>query len=112
MRALDLNVLALALLGAAAMAFTRQRRLVLAVCGTLFVPAAVLGAVAVYWSLSPALTIVLLAVTMALPLLALGAYAVDVLFAPFCVEMTYPAMICWVLWPLLMAANFVGLLVA
>jgi len=53
---------------------------------------------------------VLLCGTLGLPLLGLGLYAVDLALAPFCVEMTYPGMVCWVLWPLLAMANFVGLL--
>jgi len=110
--ALGLNILSLALLGTAAVAFSRQRTLVLFVCGGLFVPVAGTAALAVYWPVSPALAVGLLCVTLGLPLLALLLYAVDVVFAPFCVEMTYPGMVCWVLWPVLVAAEFVGLLVA
>lgn len=110
--ALDLNALSLALFGAAALAFTRQRTLVLAVCGGLFVPVAGLVSIALYWPLSPVFALLLLCVTLGLPLLALLLYAVDVAFAAFCVEMTYPAIICWLLWPLLVLVNFLGLLVS
>jgi hypothetical protein len=102
-------MLSLALLGAAAAAFTRQRRPVMAVCAALFVLSAGLAAGTVYWAVSPGLTIALLGVTLGLPLTALALYAVDVAFAPFCVEMTYPAMLCWVLWPVLVAFNFAGM---
>ncbi|MHC4479675.1 MAG: hypothetical protein ACYS1C_01700 [Planctomycetota bacterium] len=112
MPGLDFNVFALALLAGAAVAFTRQRRVVSLACGALFVPAAAIGAVAVWWSVSPALTLVLLALTLGLPLLALLLWAVDLAFAPFCVEMTYPAMICWLLWPALVMANFAALALA
>ena len=37
-------------------------------------------------------------------------YLVDRAFAPFCVEMTYALLICWLFGPLLVLANFVGLL--
>ncbi len=86
--------------------------MVMLACGTLFVLAACLAALSIYWGRSPAFSLVLLGVTMALPLLALALYAADRAFAPFCVEMTYPAMLCWVLWPVLVAANFAGLLLA
>jgi len=53
---------------------------------------------------------VLLLAGMALPLLTLLLFAIDLLWAPFAAEMTYPAMLCWVLWPVLIAADFAGLL--
>ena len=92
------------------MAFTRRRTAVLLICGGFFVPVAALASVAVYWPLSPVFTVLLLAFALGLPLLALTLYAVDLVFAPFCVEMTYPAMVCWLLWPLLVLINFLGLL--
>jgi len=91
------------------MAFSRQRRVVLLVCGGLFVPTAAVATVAVYWAVSPVLTVVLLAVLLALPLVALILFLIDIVFAPFCIEMTYPAMICWVFWPVLLVADLVGL---
>ena len=106
----SLNVLALGLFATAAVAFTRQRRAVMLVCGALFVPVAGVATVAVWWPVSPAVAIVLLLAGMALPLLTLLLFAVDLIWAPFAVEMTYPAMLCWVLWPVLVAADFAGLL--
>ena len=110
MLALHMSVLSFALLSAAAIAFTRQRVVVLAVCGVLLVPVVTIATVAVYWPIGPVLAIVLLCATLGVSLLALLLYLVDRIFAPFCVEMTYPAMICWVLWPVLVLADFVGLL--
>jgi len=106
---LHLNALSLALFGAAAVAFSRQRRLVLVVCGGLFVPVAAASTVAVWWPLSPAVCIVLLAATLGISLLFLLLYAVDHAFAVFALEMTYPAMLCWVLWPLLVFVDFVAM---
>jgi hypothetical protein len=106
----SLDVLALALFGAAAVAFTRQRRAVMLACGALFVPVAALATVAVWWPVSPAAAVALLMVGMALPLGTLLVFAIDLLWAPFALEMTYPAMLCWVLWPVLIAADFAGLL--
>lgn len=112
MLALDLSMMSLALLAAAAVAFTRHRRMVLMVCCGLFVPTAGLATMAVWWTLSPTLAVLLLSVTLGLPFLALLLYAVDLTLAPFCLEMTYLAMLCWILWPVLVMVNFVGLLLA
>jgi len=111
MLALDMSVLSLALLGAAAMAFSRQRRAVLLTCGALFLPAVTVATVAVFWPVSPALAIALLVATLGPSVLALLLFWVDRAFAPFSLEMTYPAMVCWLLWPALVAADFVGLAV-
>lgn len=110
--ALNLNILSLALLGAAAVAFTRQRRHVLAVCGGLFVPVAAWATVAVWWPVSPVLGMVLLAGTMGVALAGVALYALDRAAACFAVEMTYATVPCWLLWPVLVMANFVGLLLA
>jgi ABC-type proline/glycine betaine transport system permease subunit len=110
MPALHLDIFALAVLAAAAVAFTRQRRPVLLVCAGLFVCVGSAGAWLSWSPVSPVLARALLAVAMGLPLLTLLLYAVDRLWAPFCVEMTYPAMVCWLLWPALAAAAFCGLL--
>ena len=107
---MDLNALSLALLGAAAVAFSRQRWAVLGVCGGLFMPASAAATVAVYWHLRPALAAVLLGALLGLPALLLLVYLVDRLLAPFCLEMTYPAMLCWLAWPLLVGLDFVGML--
>lgn len=110
MAALDLNILSLALFGATAVAFTRQRRIVMVTCGALF--AAVTGAasVLVWLSVSPHVAILLLAIGMALPLAGLALYAIDRVWACFSAEMTYASLLCWVLWPLLILINFLGLL--
>ena len=107
---LDFTILSAALLVTAAVAFTRQRRMVLVVCAGLFVVVAALASVDVYWPVSPAFTVVLLAVTLGLPLLTHIIYAVDLVFTPFGSEMSWPAMICWLLWPVLVVANVIGLL--
>ncbi|MCD6416580.1 MAG: hypothetical protein J7M08_07785 [Planctomycetes bacterium] len=91
------------------MAFGRRRTLSMLVCGGVFVPAAAAATLVVYWPLSPVLAVALLAFGLGLPLLALLLYVIDRAFAVFCLEMTYPALICWILWPLLVAVNFAGL---
>jgi hypothetical protein len=104
-----LNVLATALLAAAAMAFTRQRRFTLVCCGGLFVLIATWTTLAIWWAVGPALAVAILAVLMGLSLLALLLFAIDVIWTPFCLEMTWVGMICWVFWPVLVAADAVGL---
>ncbi len=110
MPALDMSVLSLALLAAAAVAFTRQRKAAMLVCGGAFVPTVVVATVSVFWSWSAAFTVALLAVLLGLPLLTLFLFWVDMAFAPFCIQMTYPGMLCWVFWPALLCADFLGLL--
>lgn len=110
MLALDLNILSLGLLGAGAVAFARRRRLVLVSCGSLFAGTTALATLAVFWPAAPAAAVALLAVGEGLPLTAVLLYLVDRAFAPFCLEMTYALLICWAVWPLLLLANFVGLL--
>jgi uncharacterized membrane protein YagU involved in acid resistance len=104
-----LNVLATALLGVAAMAFTRQRRFTLVCCGALFVLVVTWSTVAVWWGISPALTVAILVILMGLPLLALLLFAIDVVWSPFCLEMTWVGMICWVFWPILISADALAL---
>jgi hypothetical protein len=100
-----LNMLATALLAATAMAFTRQRRFVMVCCGALFVLAAVWTTVAVWWAVSAVAAVVILMVLIGIPLLALLVFAVDYVWTPFCLEMTWPGMICWLFWPALVALN-------
>ncbi|MGD2174280.1 MAG: hypothetical protein PVJ27_02665 [Candidatus Brocadiaceae bacterium] len=102
-------MLSLALFGAAAVAYSRQRTLALCACGALFVPVAAGATVLVYWPISPALAALLLAGTLGVSLVGLLLYALDRLWAPFCLEMTYATMVCWLLWPLLVVVNFAGL---
>ena len=109
MMGLHLSGLSLGLLAAAAVAFTRQRRAVMVACGGLFVPVAVVATVAVWWPLSPAVAVALLALGMGLPLVGLALFAADWLLAAFALEMTYATVLAWLIWPLLVGANFVGL---
>jgi hypothetical protein len=110
--ALALTSLSLGLLGATAVAFTRQRRAVMVACGALFVPVVAAATLAAWWPVSPVLAVCLLAGTLGVSLVTLVLYAVDWLFAVFALEMTYPALLCWVLWPVLVAADFLVLAAA
>ena len=107
----SLNLLSLALFAAAAVAFTRQRRAVMLACGALFVAVGTWATLATWWPLSPAAAVVLLAVGMGLPLAGLALFAVDYVWAPFALEMTYAALLCWVVWPGLILADYAGLAV-
>ncbi|MFO8008474.1 MAG: hypothetical protein R6V05_12145 [Candidatus Brocadiia bacterium] len=109
MMAVDLNILSLALLATSAVAFSRQRTLVMVVCGALFVPTQAAGLLAVYWPVSPPAALTILALTLGLSLVCLALYAVDRLCAVFCLEMTYVATLVWLIWPVATAAGFLGL---
>jgi len=107
---LDLNILSLSLLALAAVSYGRRRFCVLWAAGVLFFPIAAWASVATYWDWCPLFTITLLALTLGTSLVALLLYAIDVVFAPFCVEMTYLTILCWLLCPLLVLVNFAGVL--
>jgi hypothetical protein len=88
-----------------AAAFAGRRPALLCALGAAFVPVAAAATVVLYWAPAPALAIALLALGVGLPLLCLALYAIDRIWAPFCVEMTYATLLCWVLWPGLVVIN-------
>lgn len=106
-----MSLLAGGLLGAAGVAFARRQKALLVLFGALFVPVAAAASLQVWWPLSPALAVALPAVTLGLSVVGVALFAADLVWAPFCLEMTYPALTVWVLWPLLAAANLAGLAV-
>lgn len=103
-----LNILSLALFGVGAVAYARQRRIVLAGAGALFFPVTALATLYTWWPLSPAVGCGILLVALALPLVGLLLFAIDVVWAPFCVEMTYLSFLGWLLCPVAVAANWGG----
>jgi len=103
-----LNALSFALLAVAAVAFFRQRRLVLALAAVLFFPVAAAATVLIWWPISPVAAVLILAVTLGVPLVALAVFAIDFIWAPFCLEMTYLTFLCWILCPLAVLLNYAG----
>jgi len=103
---LQLNILSFALLSLAAVAYARRRFHVFWAAAGLFFPIAAWTTVATWWQVSPLFTIILLALTLGISVLALALFAVDVIWAPFCLEMTYLTPLCWILCPLLVFANY------
>jgi hypothetical protein len=112
MPAYFLNAGALALLGAMAVAFSRRCTFVVVACGVLFVPIATGAVLVSWWPVSPTAAVGLTALLMGLPLLGLAAYALDRACACFTIEMTYATLLCWLLWPVLVLAGYVGMLVS
>ena len=106
----ELNILSFALLALGAVAYARRRSAVLWAAGVLFFPVAACATVATFWQAMPLFTVFLLALTLGVSLSALMLYAIDVVFAPFCFEMTYLTVLCWLLCPLLVLIDFLGLL--
>lgn len=106
---LYVNLLSLLFLGMAAFAYTRKATITLTVSSVLFVPTATWAALSCFYASNPVFTIVLLVLTLLLPLVAVALYLVDVLFAPFCLEMTYLTILCWILCPVLVIANVSGM---
>ena len=107
--ALQLNALSLALLAVAGVAFFRQRRGVLVIAAVLFFPLTAAATVGLWWPLSPPAAALILALTLGVPLIALALFAVDVAWAPFCFEMTYLTILCWLLCPLAVVLNYVAM---
>jgi len=107
---LQLNILSFALLGAGAVAYARRRFAVLWAVGVLFFPVAASATVVTFWQPLPLFAVFLLTLTLGVSLAALALYGIDVVFAPFCFEMTYLTVLCWLLCPLLVFINFLGLL--
>ncbi len=104
---LTFSILSAVLLVATAATFAGRRPVLLCVTGGLFVPVAAATTVLLYWGPATWLAGVLLGVGIGLPLLGLALYAVDRIWAPFCLEMTYATLLCWVLWPALVVVNLI-----
>jgi len=102
---LTLSILSAVLLAGTAAAFAGRRPALLCALGAVFVPVAAATTVMLYWGPALWLAVALLGVGIGLPLLGLALYAVDRIWAPFCLEMTYATLLCWVLWPGLVVLN-------
>ena len=109
--ALGTATASLALLALAAVSYARRRRAVLAAAAALFFPITA-GAVLLCWSpISGAAAVLIILLTLAPSLIALGLFLLDFTLAPFCVEMTYACLVCWVLCPLAVGLNWLALLI-
>ena len=108
---LILSIASLALFVGTAAAFAGRRPVLLSALGAAFVPVTVVTTVVIWWGGSHTLTIVLMAVGLGLPLVGLALYAIDRIWAPFCLEMTYATLLCWVLWPALVMVNLVAAMI-
>jgi maltodextrin utilization protein YvdJ len=106
---LYMNIASLVLLALAAVSYAGRRFHMLAGAAVLFFLVTGAATMMTWWSVSPALTVIILAVTLGLSLAALSLFAIDVVWAPFCAEMTYLMVLCWVLCPLAVVLNFLGL---
>ena len=107
---LALNLLSLAFLALAGVAFARRYRGILAITGVLFFPVCTAALLTGWWELSPLLAIFLVVCTLGISLLTLCLLAIDVTWAPFCLEMTYPSLLCWILCPSAVILGYVGAL--
>jgi hypothetical protein len=84
---------------------------VLAVAGVLFFPVCAGGLLLNWWTISPAIALALLSTTLGVSLVVLALFAVDVIWAPFCLEMTYLTFLCWLLCPAAVFLSHVGALI-
>lgn len=103
---LQLNILSFGLLSLAAVAYARRKFHIFWPAVGLFLPLSAWTTIATWWPVSPLFTVLLLAFTLGLSVVALVLFAVDVIWAPFCLEMTYLTPLCWILCPLLVFVNY------
>ncbi len=107
----NLNALSLALIAVAAVAYARHRRFALTAAAVLFFPVTGAATVMSWYATSPTLAVVILAATLGVSLVALALIGIDVTWAPFGVQMTYGAALCWLLCPAAVLLNYVGMAV-
>jgi hypothetical protein len=105
----SLNLASAALLATAAVAFARRWGRMSVGTGALFMAVALAATWLAWWPESPVLGTVVLALGWGVPAVGLLLYGIDLVWAPFRLEMTYVAQLRWVLWPALVLANFAGL---
>ena len=107
--AVHLNTLSFVLLALAATSYVRRRSAILWGAALLFFPVTAAASVLTWWPLSPALAAAIVVLTLGVSLGALALFGIDVAWAPFCVEMTYLTVLCWILCPLAVLLNHLGL---
>jgi hypothetical protein len=103
-----LNTLCFLLFALAAASYVRQRFVGLWLAGLLFFPLTGLATVWTWWPVSPLAAILILVGTLGVPLVCLALFAIDVMWAPFCLEMAYLTILCWVLCPQAVLLNYLG----
>lgn len=97
---LTLSILSGVLLLLAGVAYVRHRRTILAVIAAIFFPLCGISLLHGWWSISPILALIFLALTLGVSLVTLVLFLIDLLWAPFGLEMTYLTFLCWILCPL------------
>ena len=107
----DLNAVSLALFALAAVAYTRQRHAALAAAAVLFFPVTSAATVLSWYPVSPMVAVVILLATLVAPLAALALTAIDVVWAPFGLQMSYCTVLCWLLCPMAVFLNYTGMAV-
>lgn len=108
---LTLSILSAALLVLAGVAFVRQRRVILAITAALFFPLCGTSLLCSWWLISPILALVFLILTLGVSLVTIVLFLIDVIWAPFGLEMTYLTFLCWILCPLAVVLAGVGSLI-
>ncbi len=105
-----LTLFAAALLVVGSVAYIQRKRRILAIAGALFFPICSGALVSSWGPISTALTAIFLVGTLGLSLFALALFAIDVIWAPFALEMTYLTFLCWILCPVAVILSGVGAL--
>lgn len=95
---------------ACGLAYFYQRRITLAISAAAFCYTSSAGMFAVWTSFGNWLAFTLWGATLGLSLCILLLYFIDLIWAPFCLELRYLTLLCWMLGPLAVVLNFAGLL--
>ncbi len=105
----NLNALSFVLLVLAGVSYVRHRGAVLTAAAALFFPVTAASTVLTWWGFSPALGLAILLLTLGISLVCLALFGIDVVWAPFCLEMTYLTVLCWVLCSAVVLLNYIGM---
>lgn len=103
-----LSICSAVLLMMASASYVRQERIALTFAAALFFPTCALSLILGWWVISPVLAVVFLTLTLGISLLVLCLFAIDVIWAPFGLEMTYLTFLCWLLGPLAVVLSIIG----
>ncbi len=90
--------------------YYKQKKLILYISGFFYIIFTVSATLIIWSPLSGTAAIFILLLTIVLPGMALSVFLIDYLFAVFCLEMRYLTLLWWLLTPMAIPLNFLGLM--
>lgn len=89
--------------------YTKQSKMLLYVSGILYIFSAVAATVIIWPGISPVAAALIIGITIVIPATGLLIFLIDFVFAPFCLEMRYLVIAWWLLTPLALPMNAMGI---